>query len=96
MKKRLIIDNDGTNIFMLKNPLNDEDLEWAVKQCPKSVTTYMVCPNAIGKFYYPCSVGETISREMAPCLIEAFDRGEDLFGKFLQKLKQIGKEVFIT
>jgi hypothetical protein len=84
--KRFIIDNDGTNLFMLKSPLTDEDLKWAVEQCPKSVTTYMVCPNAIGKFYYPCPVGETISREVAPCLIDAFEKGEDPFGKFLEYL----------
>lgn len=96
MKKRFIIDNDGTNIFMLRNPLTDEDLKWAVGQCPKSVTTYMVCPNAIGKFYYPCSIGETISHDIAPHLIDAFERGEDHFGKFLQMLRQSGKEVFIT
>jgi hypothetical protein len=94
--KRFIIDNDGTNLFMLKSPLTDEDLKWAVEQCPKSVTTYMVCPNAIGKFYYPCSIGETISREVAPYLIDAFENGEDPFGKFLEYLKQDGKEAFIT
>jgi hypothetical protein len=95
-KKRFIIDNDGTNIFMLKTPLTDDDLRWAVEQCPKSVTTYLVCPNAIGKFYYPCSIGEAISHEVAPCLIDAFERGEDPFGKFLHYIKQSGKEVFIT
>jgi hypothetical protein len=94
--KRFIIDNDGTNLFMLKSPLTDNDLIWAVEQCPKSVTTYLVCPNAIGKFYYPCSVGEPISRDVAPHLIDAFERGEDPFGKFLEYLKQSGKEVFIT
>jgi len=94
--KRFIIDNDGTNLFMLKSPLTDDDLRWAIEQCPKSVTTYLVCPNAIGKFYYPCSIGEPISREVAPYLIDAFERGEDPFGMFLQYLKESGKEVFIT
>jgi len=96
LKKRFIIDNDGTNIFLSKKPLTDEDLRWAIEQCPKSVTTYMVCPNGIGKFYYPCSVGETVSHDVAPSLIDAFERGEDPFGKFLEYLKQSGKEAFIT
>jgi hypothetical protein len=96
LKKRFIVDNDGSNLFMLKSPLTDDDLKWAVEQCPKSVTTYLVCPNAIGKFYYPCSVGETISREVAPHLIDAFERGDDPFGKLLEYLKRSGKETFIT
>ncbi|MGB9597261.1 MAG: glycosyl hydrolase family 18 protein [Candidatus Poribacteria bacterium] len=94
--KRFIIDNDGTNLFVLKSPLTEADLQWTVNQCPKSVTTYMVCPNIIGKFCYPCSVGEPLPKEVAPHLIDAFERGEDYFGKLLTLLKQSGKEVFVT
>jgi len=92
---RYIIDNDGTNLF-LRSPLSDLDLKWAAEQCPDSVTTYMICPNCIGKFMYPCSVGELISRDVAPYLVDAIDRGEDLFGRFLDYLRQKNKEVFIT
>ncbi len=94
-EKRYIIDNDGTNLF-LKSPLSEKDLIWSAQQCPKSVTTYMVCPNCIGKFMYPCSIGELIPKEVAPCLVDAIENGNDLFGKFLRYLRLIGKEIFIT
>ncbi|MGQ9610513.1 MAG: hypothetical protein ACUVWN_14530 [bacterium] len=94
-KKRYIIDNDGTNLF-LRTPLLENDLIWTVQQCPKSVTTYMVCPNCIGKFMYPCSVGELVPREVAPYLVDAIKNGNDLFGKFLNYLRLNGKEIFIT
>ena len=95
VKRRFIIDNDGTNLFCRK-PLTDGTLRWAVAQCPRSVTTYMVCPNWCGKFMYPCSVGEMASREVAPDLVAAVERAEDPFGSFLDHLHQAGKEVFIT
>lgn len=94
-EKRYIIDNDGTNLF-LRSPLSEKDLIWTAQQCPKSVTTYMVCPNCIGKFMYPCSIGELVPREIAPYLVDAVESGNDLFGKFLKYLRLIGKETFIT
>ena len=78
-KRRYIIDNDGTNLFG-RDPLTDGVLRWTVDQCPKSVTTYMVCPDWIGRFMYPCSVGELVYRETAPHLVAAIESGEDPFG----------------
>ena len=95
VKARFIIDNDGTNLFV-RSVLTDDDLRWAVAQCPTSVTTYMVCPNWCSTFTYPCKVGEVVPRALAPALVTAIERGQDPFGNFLTYLRQAGKEVFIT
>ncbi len=92
--RRFIIDNDGSNLFWMKT-LTDDDLRWAADQCPKSVTTYLVCLGA-GTFYYPCKVGEVVPARMAPALNAAIARGEDPPGKFFEYLRKAGKEVFIT
>jgi hypothetical protein len=93
-RKRFIIDNDGSNLFWMKT-LADDDLKWAADQCPKSVTTYLVCLGA-GTFYYPCKVGEIVPARMAPALNAAIARGEDPPGRFFEYLRKAGKEIFIT
>jgi hypothetical protein len=95
MPRRLLLDNDGTNLFLLDLA---EDVEAsvaaAVAECPANVTTYMVCPNGPGKFYYPTKVGEVW--EDAKLLVRAHAQGKDPFGMFLQGLRRAGKETFIT
>jgi len=95
-ENRFIIDHAGWELFYEPQAPTDEAIRWTVAQCPESVTTYLVCPNWIGKFYYPCRVGEVMPREDAPYLVGAIERGEDPFGKFLSLLREAGKEVFIT
>jgi len=93
--RRFLLDSDGTNIFMQRT-LSDDDYRWVAQQCPRSVTTYLICPNWCGKFTYPCKVGELVPQTLAPALVAAIQRGEDPLGKVLGYLKQAGKEVFIT
>jgi len=93
--KRFIIDSDGTNFFG-RDPLTREDLRWTVAQLPEAVTTFMLCPNWIGRFMYPCAVGERALEGQGPGLHAAWARGEDPFGELLALIRDSGREAFIT
>jgi len=93
--RRYLLDNDGNNLFR-RLTLDAEELRWEVEQCPAAITTYLICPNWRGKFFYPCKVGEPAPDEIAPTFWETVRRGGDPLGDFIAKLKATGREVFIT
>jgi hypothetical protein len=93
MNRRLIIDSDGTNIFVAYSPLDREVIESYVAALPSSVTTFLICPNWIGKFMYPARVGEWASTEPLHSLMT---QGEDPFGMLIQSVRGTGREVLVT
>ena len=95
MTHRFSLDNDGTNFFA--HTMTDDvegSIANTIELCPDQVTTYFLCPNGGGKFYYPTRIGEVDStaRRLAPL----HRQGKDPFGLFLAALRQAGKETFIT
>ena len=95
MKHRFLLDNDGTNFFVHTMTDNvDQSIADAVDACPAQVTTYLLCPNGCGTFYYPTRIGEVYPA--ARRLLEFHQEGQDPFGRFLQALHRAGKETFIT
>lgn len=89
---RLIVNNDGTNLFW-RDDLTMDMVRRHAAECPDAVTTYMVCPNGIHKMMYPSALEELSTRGALPALVA---QGEDPFGAFLAALKTRGFEVFIT
>ena len=83
MQKRYILDNDGTNIFGHSDPLNDEVIARAVQECPDTVTTYLICPNWCGKFFFPTQVGEVLPESSAPSFHALLKEGKDPLGMFI-------------
>jgi len=95
MNTRFLLDNDGSNFFAHTMTDNVEgSIAEAVDTCPAEVTTYLLCPNGCGKFYYPTEVGEVYPP--ARKLPDLHARGIDPFGLFLRALRRAGKETFIT
>jgi len=95
VKARFLLDNDGTNLFA--GTLTDDItacIEETVWECPANVTTYLLCPNACGRFLYPTRVGEVCPP--AQVLAQALERGIDPFGMLLGALRRSGKETLIT
>lgn len=95
MNTRFLLDNDGTNFFV--HTMTDDaerSIAKVVEACPSEVTTYLLCPNGCGKFYYPTRIGEVYAP--ARRLLALHARGIDPFGLFLQALQRAGKETFIT
>ncbi len=90
--KRLLVNNDGTNLFWRKD-LTLEMVKRHAAECPDAVTTYLLCPNGIQKMMYPGELEELSTRGALPELVKA---GEDPFGLFLSELKTRRMEVFIT
>lgn len=90
--KRLLLNNDGTNLFW-RDDLTMEMVKRHAAECPNAVTTYLLCPNGIQKMMYPSKVEELATRGALPKLVAA---GEDPFGAFIQGLKTRGFETFIT
>jgi hypothetical protein len=90
--KRLLVNNDGTNMFW-RDDLTPEMVKRRVAECPDAVTTYLLCPNSIQKMMYPSDLEEMSQRGALPELVKA---GEDPFGLFLTELKTRKMEVFIT
>ncbi len=90
--KRLLVNNDGTNLFWRKD-LTLDMVKRRAAECPDAVTTYLLCPNGIQKMMYPGEVEELSTRGALPDLVKA---GEDPFGLFLSELKTRKMEVFIT
>ena len=95
MTHRFSLDNDGTNFFahIMTDDVEDS-IAAAVALCPAQVTTYFLCPNASGKFYYPTRIGEVDPATQR--LAALHKQGKDPFGLFLAALRQAGKETFIT
>ena len=95
MTHRFCLDDDGSNFFA--HTMTD-DIEASIAEvvdlCPSRLTTYFLCPNGCGKFYYPTRIGEVYPA--ARKLLEAHKKDQDPFGLLLQGLRQAGKETFIT
>lgn len=95
MKRRLLLDNDGTNLFDLTLTENiDRDVQETVRECPSCVTTYLLCPNCCGKYFHPTRVGEVFPE--SKMLLAAQAKGKDPFGDVLRGIKDAGREVLIT
>ena len=90
---RLLLDNDGGNLFYHLTDDVEQDIRDAVAECPENVTTYLLCAGA-GTLYYPTSVGTVVPN--APGLLRAHASGVDPFGMLLTGLREAGKETFVT
>jgi len=96
MKRRFLLDNDGSNLFHSKLWAVDhleEAVSEVVRECPPNVTTYLLCSNA-GTCYFPTQVGVVDPR--AEVVTAALARGQDAFGMLLKALQASGRETFIT
>ncbi len=93
MKKRFLLDNDGSNIFHNFSENIERDIVEAVQECSDNVTTYLLCSGA-GNYYFPTKAGIVDIR--AKGLLKAYDQGKDPFGMFLRELRDSGRETFIT
>jgi len=96
MKRRFLLDNDGSNIFHSKlQPGVDPQalIEETVRECAPNVTTYLLCSNA-GTCYFPTETGVMDPR--APGLLAALERGQDVFGMLLQAIEASDRETFVT
>ena len=95
MTHRFCLDNDGTNFF--SHTMTDDvegSIADAVDACPGAVTTYFLCPNRLGKFLFPTTIGEV---DATPDRLQNLHAaGIDPFGMFLQALSAAGKEAFVT
>lgn len=93
--RRLLLDNDGTNVFhhRLTEPV-EQVIEDVVAELPSCVTTFVLCPNCCGKFFHPTKAGE-VSAE-SHHLLAAHRRGLDPFGMLLRSMKATGREVLLT
>ena len=91
-KRRLLVNNDGTNLLW-RNDLTPEMVRRHVAECPNAVTTYLLCPNGIQKMLFPSAHEELATRGGLPKLVA---EGHDPFGEFLAGLKTRGIETFIT
>ena len=95
MAHRFCLDNDGTNFF--SHTMTDDvegSIVDAVEACPEAVTTYLLCPNSLGKFHFPTAIGEV--DDTTDRLQNLHAAGVDPFGMFLQALRAAGKETFVT
>jgi len=91
---RFLLDNDSSN-FITRFSLDDIEttVEEVVRECPPNVTTILLCSGA-GTCYWPTTIGHVDPR--AQGLIAAHAHGIDPLGDLLQRLKDAGKETFIT
>lgn len=101
MRRRFLLDNDGSNFFChtMTEDVNTS-IGRVVGECPDVVTTYLLCAGA-GTYYYPTRVGEVCTLDLrnspnGPLLPRLHAQGVDPFGRFLRALKEAGKETFIT
>jgi hypothetical protein len=100
VKKRFLLDNDGTNFFLQSMTEEVEGcIAQEVSECPPHVTTYLLCAGA-GTYLYPTKVGKitpVLPRFPASRhLHAAWAQGLDPFGMFLKALRTAGKETFVT
>ena len=89
---RFLFNNDGTNLFY-RDDLSVDLIARHADECPREITTYLVCPNGHQKMMYPSSIEELTPR---PALQRMVEVGKDPFGLFLARLWQRGFEVFIS
>ena len=92
MQQRFLLNNDGTNLFW-RDDLTMELVARHVDECPREVTTYLLCPNGIQTMMYPSAVEALSPHEPLRRLVDA---GKDPFGAFLVRAKQRGFETFVT
>jgi hypothetical protein len=93
VKPRLLMDDDGHNIFSTLSDDYIKDIDEAVGDCPPNVTTYLLCCGA-GKFYYPTKVSKVDPR--CKQLIAEHEKGHDPFKYFMERLKAAGKETCVS
>lgn len=89
---RLLVNNDGTNLFW-RDDLSLELVKRHAAECPNAVTTYLLCPNGIQKMMYPSKHEELSTRGVLAKLV---GEGQDPFGAMIAELKTRGFETFIT
>ena len=92
VQQRFLFNNDGTNLFY-RDDLSVDLIARHADECPREVTTYLVCPNGHQKMMYPSAIEELTPRPALQRLVEA---NKDPFGLFLARLWQRGFEVFIS
>ena len=95
MTQRFCLDNDGSNFF--SHTMTDDvetSIADTIEACPDLVTTYLLCPNRLGQFLFPTSIGEVDSTNDRLQNLHA--AGVDPFGLFLKALRDAGKETFVT
>ena len=90
---RLLLDDDGHNIFSTLSENYIADIDEAVGECPPNVTTYLLCCGA-GRFYYPTRVGKVDPR--CTQLVKEHAKGNDPFGYFMERLRAAGKETCVS
>jgi hypothetical protein len=93
MKRRFLLDSDGSNLFPNMSTDWRREIDEAVRECAPNVTTYMMCSGA-GTMYFPTKAADV--RPGYDVLRAAHARGEDPFGETLRALKASGKETFIS
>jgi len=93
LKRRFLLDNDGSNIFHNLTDDIEQDIAEAVQECSENVTTYLLCSGA-GSYYFPTRVGTVDPR--AKGLLKAHSEGKDPYGMFLESMRKSGRETFIT
>lgn len=96
MKRRFLLDNDGSNIFhntMREGTDLDSLVAETVQECSSEVTTYLLCSNA-GTCYFPTKV--SVMDPRARGLAAALEQGKDLLGMLLRAIKASGRETFVT
>jgi hypothetical protein len=90
---RILLDDDGHNVFSQLGEDYTKDIDEAVEDCPPNVSTYLLCCGA-GRFYYPTKVGKVDPR--CRQLVKEHAKGNDPFGYYLGRLRASGKETFVT
>lgn len=90
---RLLLDDDGHNVFSMLSEDFRKDIDEAVAECPPNVTTYLLCCGA-GKFYYPTKVAAVDPR--CTQLVREHAKGNDPFGYFMEQLQVAGKETCVS
>jgi hypothetical protein len=90
---RLLLDDDGHNVFSTLSENYIADIDEAVDECPPNVTTYLLCCGA-GRFYYPTRVAKVDPR--CTQLVKEHAKGNDPFGYFMERLRAAGKETCVT
>jgi len=93
IEPRLLLDDDGHNVFSTLSEDYRKDIDDAVGECPPNVTTYLLCCGA-GRFYYPTKVSKVDPR--CTQLVKEHAKGNDPFGYFMERLKAAGKETCVS
>lgn len=91
--RRLLLDNDGHNLFSTLTTDFRRDIDDEVDACASSVTTYLLCSGA-GRMYFPSKIGGTDPR--CRQLNAEIARGHDPFGYWIERLRASGRETFAS